>query len=129
MSKNRLKSEILNVISVIISFISLLFSTENYIQIWNEKNRQEELRFANSIFENAHIQDTVQLRKAFDVYKKIIRKNPSELTGYNKFKNLAIIRRDKLNIKCDFWIKWYLLKAQELFDNRTIQDLLKQCEE
>ncbi len=47
MSKNCLKSEMCDVLSLLVAFISLVFSTVNYIQIWNEKNRQEELRFAN----------------------------------------------------------------------------------
>jgi hypothetical protein len=87
------------------------------------------LQKANSIFENAGVQDTIQLRKAFNSYKKVITAKPSELTGYRNFLNLAKTRRDFLDTNCDLWIKWYLQRAQELYDNKTVQDMLNQCKE
>ena len=128
------------IIPIILSFAALLFSICTYFDLKNEKNVtksiaqhnqavEDSLQLANSLFENAHIQDTIQLFQAFDIYKKMIKEKSSDMTGYNNFLNLAITRRNKLDINCDFWIKWYLLRAKELFDNKKVQDMLKQCEE
>jgi heme/copper-type cytochrome/quinol oxidase subunit 2 len=127
-------------IPIIISIVALAFSIYTYFDLKSERNEiksktehnqtiEESLQLANSIFENAGIQDTIQLLKAFEIYKKIANEIPSDLTGYQNFMNLAITRRDKLNTSCDYWIKWYLLRAKELFDNKKVQDMLKQCEE
>jgi hypothetical protein len=117
---------------IVISTISLGLSVTTCIQVYNEKSNEksieEKLQYANSRFEISET-DTIELLKAFNIYKELIKEKPSNLTGYNNFLNLAIKRRDILEIECDFWIKWYLQHAQEIYDCKQVQNLLKQCKE
>jgi len=86
------------IIPIILSFAALLFSICTYFDLKNEKNVtksiaqhnqavEDSLQLANSLFENAHIQDTIQLFQAFDIYKKMIKEKSSDMTGYNNFLN------------------------------------------
>ena len=115
-------------IPIVISCVALVFSFYNYADTKSERKITNSIQRANYIFENAGIKDTIQLLKAFHIYKE----NPSDiscLVGHKNFLELAITRRDELQMKCDFWIKWYLLRAKELYDSKKVQDLLKECEE
>jgi hypothetical protein len=117
----------LGLIGALTGIIAMVLSLMTYCNTKQDKKIVDNLQRANSLFENAGY-DTIEYRKAYDIYKEIKKKRPNDMTGYYKFLNEAINRRIEFRIECDEWIKWYLLYAQKLQNTTEVQNRLNKCQ-
>ena len=112
---------LIGLIGGVLGILSTGFSINSILDTKHNKEIEGKIQQANDLFENSRIYDTIEKRKAHNLYLEVRKERPS--AGYDKFLNAALNRMDILDT-CDTFSKWYLLRAQELQNTTNVREKL-----